>query len=173
MIYDTVTKGEDGLYHVRAFTDERKKVFVQLNNVKIVDVSEDLAFEPADFTNVDAVHDLNIQNAVENGEIWFGRKVTDKTIKSAYIRDDTISAERIGNTKVFNADKEVVDFETIEVGSECSVIVEFSGLWFAKKAFGPAWNIVQVKINRPNEPEPEPEKFDETYPDDYMFEDDQ
>jgi hypothetical protein len=64
MIYDTVTKGEDGLYHVRAFTDERKKVFVQLNNVKIVDVSEDLALEPGDFTKVDAVHDLNIQNAV-------------------------------------------------------------------------------------------------------------
>ena len=55
----------------------------------------------------------------------------------------------------------------------CSVVVEFSGLWFAKKAFGPTYNIVQVKLHP--EPEPEPEKdennFDESYPEDYMFED--
>ena len=37
MIYDTVSKGEDGLYHVRAFTDDRKRKFVQLNDVKIVE----------------------------------------------------------------------------------------------------------------------------------------
>jgi hypothetical protein len=46
----------------------------------------------------------------------------------------------------------------------CSVIVEFAGLWFAKKAFGPRWNLVQVKKRQPEE------KFDESYPEDYMFE---
>jgi len=41
MIYDTVSKGEDGLYHVRAFTDERKRKFIQLNDVKIVEKTGD------------------------------------------------------------------------------------------------------------------------------------
>ena len=172
MIYDTVSKGEDGLYHVRAFTDERKRKFIQLNDVKIVEkTGEDLSFEPADFTKIDELHDVNIQNAIENCEAWFGRKLADKTIKSAYIRDDTISAERISNSKVFSADKELVDFEEIQPDATCSLVLEFSGLWFAKKAFGPAWNIVQVRLAKPDEPDQE--TFDETYPDEYMFEDDQ
>ena len=172
MIYDTPTKGEDGLYHVRAFTDERKRVFVQLNDVRIVETAEqDLTFEPADFSKIDDIHTVNVQNAIENGETWFGRKLADKTIKSAYIRDDTLSAELIPNTKVFSYDKEPVEFGAVEAGSQCSIIVEFSGLWFAKKAFGPAWNIVQVRLAKPDDPDQE--TFDETYPDDYMFEDDQ
>ena len=37
----------------------------------------------------------------------------------------------------------------------CSIFVEFAGIWFAKKAFGPTWNIVQVKIHEEeNTPEP-------------------
>ena len=31
MIYDTLSKGEDGLYHSRALNDEKKRYFVQLN----------------------------------------------------------------------------------------------------------------------------------------------
>ena len=81
MIYDIPTKGEDGLYHVRAFTDERKRIFIQLNDVRIVETAEqDLTFEPADFSKIDEIHDVNVQNAIENGESWFGRKLADKTI---------------------------------------------------------------------------------------------
>jgi len=56
-------------------------------------------------------------------------------------------------------------------GENCSVILEFNGLWFAKKAFGPAWNVVQVKLLKV-EPDEVGETFDETYPEDCMFEDD-
>jgi hypothetical protein len=45
-------------------------------------------------------------------------------------------------------------------------------MWFAKKAFGPAWNVVQVKIENP-ESIPVQETFDKTYPEEYMFGDDQ
>jgi hypothetical protein len=62
--------------------------------------------------------------------------------------------------------RSVVNIDSIEPGEICSVIVEFAGLWFAKKAFGPSWNLVQVKKHQ------QEEKFDETYPDEYMFEDD-
>ena len=167
MIYDKLTKGDDGMYHVRVFTDDRKKHFIQLNNVTITDVTDDLVFETIS-EKIDAVHELNIQAAIENSQEWFGKKLIEKTLRSAYTREDTLSAEHIPDTKVFNSEKTLVGFETINPGDTCSVIVEFSGLWFAKKAFGPSWNIVQVKVHPPPE-----EKFDETYPADYMFEDDE
>ena len=87
------------------------------------------------------------------------------------MRDETLTTERIEQTKMYGFDKEPLDIESLQVGSKCSVIVEFHGLWFAKKAFGPAWNIVQVRLNKPEEPEKE--KFDDTYPAEYMFGDDQ
>jgi hypothetical protein len=164
MIYDKLSKGDDGTYHVRAFTDDRKKYFIQLNDVTITDVSEDLVFETI-HEKIDAVHEMNIQSAIENSQEWFGKKLTEKTLRAAYTREDTLSAERIPDTKVFDAEKVPVDFDVIAAGDTCSVIVEFSGLWFAKKAFGPSWNIVQVRVQPPPE-----EKFDETYPEEYMFE---
>ena len=167
MIYDKLTKGDDGLYHVRAFTDDRKKYFVQLNGVTIMDVGDDLVLEALS-EKIDSIHELNIQNAIDNSQEWFGKKLAEKTLRSAYTREDTLTAERIPDTKVFSADKVLTDFGVIKPGDTCSVIVEFSGLWFAKKAFGPSWNIVQVKMHPPPE-----EKFDETYPEDYMFEDDE
>jgi hypothetical protein len=72
---------------------------------------------------------------------------------------------------VSKGEKEAVEFDDIQPDSTCSLVLEFSGLWFAKKAFGPAWNVVQVRLAKPDEPDQE--TFDETYPDEYMFEDDQ
>lgn len=163
MIYDKLTKGEDGLYHVRAFTDERKRYFVQLNDVTIVDLTDEMVFEvPSD--KLDTIHETNIQNAIDNSQEWFGKKLQEKTLRSAYTREEMLSAERIPGTKIFDHEKSLVDFETLAPGEVCSVIVEFAGLWFAKKAFGPSWNVVQVKKHQPEE------KVDDSYPEDYMFE---
>jgi hypothetical protein len=50
-------------------------------------------------------------------------------------------------------------------GKKCNVILEFAGIWFAKKAFGPAWNVIQVKVfDEPNL---------EVYPEEYAFQDDE
>lgn len=166
MIYDKLTKGEDGLYHVRAFTDDHKRHFVQLNDVTITDVGEELVLDVTS-DKVNAIHDLNIQNAIDNSQEWFGKNLAEKTLRSAYTREDTLSADRIPGTKVFDHEKSAVDFDTLAPGETCSVIVEFAGLWFAKKAFGPSWNVVQVRKRQPEE------KFDESYPEDYMFEDDE
>ena len=44
----------------------------------------------------------------------------------------------------------------------CSIFVEFAGIWFAKKAFGPTWNLVQVKIHEEEiTPEPTEPEIDE------------
>jgi hypothetical protein len=166
MIYDSLTKGEDGLYRVRAFTDDHKRHFVQLNDVTLVDVGDELTFETSS-EKIAAIHDVNIQNAIDNGEAWFGKKLTEKTLATAYTREDTFSAERIPSTKVFDHEKSPLDFSALAPGDTCSVIVEFAGLWFAKKAFGPSWNVVQVRKHQVAE------KFDESYPEEYMFEDDE
>ena len=162
MIYDTITKGDDGLYHVHAFTDEHKRCFIRLDNVMITDATDDITFDVNASTAIDEIHEGNIQNAIENGESWFGKKVSEKTIRSAYIRDEALTAECIEQTKIFGSDKELLDKDALVVDSKCSVILEF----------GPAWNVVQVKIENP-ESVPVQETFDKTYPEEYMFGDDQ
>jgi len=51
-------------------------------------------------------------------------------------------------------------------------LIEFSGLWFAKKAFGPSWNLVQVKVHEEKKSEPEIHEK-ESYPDEYTIQDDE
>ena len=62
MIYDTLSKGEDGLYHSRALNDEKKRYFIQLNEVTVSDVDQEtgeVSFEVSGDDNqakVEAVH---------------------------------------------------------------------------------------------------------------------
>jgi hypothetical protein len=168
MIYDKITQGENGMYTVRVFNDEKKRNLIRLDNVKIVDTEDDVVLELSDTSKIDSIHMENIQQAIDNSEAWFGgRKLSEKTLRSAYTNESSISAERIGQTRVYNSKNEPVGIETLTSDTECSVIVEFVGLWFAKKAFGPSWNLVQVKLAP--EPEPEEPTFDESYPEDCMF----
>ena len=41
MIYGTLAKGEDGLYHVKAATDGGKRCYVQVKNVLVTDDTAD------------------------------------------------------------------------------------------------------------------------------------
>jgi len=178
MIYDTLSKGEDGLYHSRALNDEKKRYFIQLNGVTVSDVDHEtgeVSFEVTGEDNqakVESVHVTNLQSALENSKTWFGKELPDKTISSAYTRSENLETDRISATRVFDHTKESVEFSSITVGMSCTVLVEFSGLWFAKKAFGPSWNIVQLKIPEAEvEVEAEAEAEEETYPDQYMIQD--
>ena len=184
MIYDTPQKGEDGMYHVRALTEEKKRCLIQLTGVKVSDVdtnSGEVSFNVTGEDNqakLETIHASNIQSALKNSKEWFGKELPDKTITNAYMKDDELSVDRINATRIFDSQKQPVDFGTLKEDNVCSVFVEFSGLWFAKKAFGPSWNLVQVKIHEEEkppppepEPEPEPEHPVEAYPEEYMFED--
>ena len=162
MIYEKISKGEDGLYYARAFTDERRRNLIQLDNVIIADVGDEISFE-VDSEKIGVIHETNITNAIEKSEEWFGKTLQEKVLRNAYTKNSVISTEIIKNTKIFDHDKNLVALENLTTGENCSVIVEFAGLWFAKKAFGPRWNLVQVKKQRPIE------QYDESYPDEYMF----
>ena len=168
MIYDTLSKGEDGLYHSRALNDDNKRYFVQLDGVTVSDVDQEtgeVSFEVTGENNqakVESVHVINLQSASENSKTWFGKELPEKTISGAYTRSENLETDRISATRVFDHAKESVEFSSVTVGMSCTALVEFSGLWFAKKAFGPSWNIPEAEV--------EVEK-EETYPDQYMIQD--
>jgi hypothetical protein len=187
MFYNTLSKGEDGLYHIGALTDEKKRCYVQVRGLKVVeDDASEITFDLSSATGVDKIEDIhtkNIEAALENSNTWFGKQLTTQAIKKFYMKEDTLAAERIGATKIFNEKKEAVDMETVAPGTECTAFLEYAGLWFAKKAFGPTWKLVQLKINPKPEPKPEPEPEPEpesepepeieAYPEQYVIEDEE
>ena len=87
MIYNAPAKGEDGLYFVKALNDEKRKCLVQLNNVKVSDVSGEVVFELDSDVNIKKIEDIDAGNLVaanENCETWFGKKLSENVIKGAY-----------------------------------------------------------------------------------------
>jgi hypothetical protein len=171
MLYNAPAKGDDGLYFVKALNDSKRKCLVQLNKVKMADVTGDIVMELGSEDNVAKIQAIDTENlsaAVDNAETWFGKKLSDKVVEGAYtssIAGGQITGERIEVTKVFNSEQEEVDFETVQPGKTCDVILEFAGLWFAKKSFGSSWNVVQVRVH--------PDPIIDTYPEGYAFVDDE
>jgi hypothetical protein len=171
MLYNSPVKGDDGLYFVKALNDSKRKCLVQLNKVKIADVSGDIVMELGSEMNTDKIKVIDTENlgaAVENAESWFGKKLSEKVVEGAYtssVVDGQITGERIEVMKVFNAEQEEVDVENIQPGKTCDVILEFAGIWFAKKSFGSSWNVVQVRVH--------PDPILDTYPEGYAFVDDE
>lgn len=148
MFFKPPTKESDGLYYVRAFQDDKKKVFYQLNDAKIKSTANaELVLELKSRTKIDVLDEQNIQAAMENCQEWFGKELTEEYLRNAYSSPKDISVERIHPTKVFSPDLEIVGFDTATAGRECNVIVEFAGLYFARQSFGPVFNVVQVKLH--------------------------
>jgi len=171
MLYNAPVKGDDGLYFVKALTDEKRKCFVQLNRVTIGDISNEIVFDlntDSNRSKIQAIDEGNLATARENCVAWFGKQLSDSVIDTAYtpsITNDQLTGECVTVTKIFNSDQELVDADIMKQGKKCNVILEFAGIWFAKKAFGPAWNVIQVKVfDEPNL---------ELYPEEYAFQDDE
>jgi hypothetical protein len=59
MIYNTPAKGEDGLYFVKALNDNKRKCLIQLNNVKVADVSGEVVFELDSDVNLKKIEDTD------------------------------------------------------------------------------------------------------------------
>lgn len=165
------TKNEDdGMYYVRACREGGKKIFIQLNKVYVksneagtvaLDIGE------TNLAKIQDVDDVVLSSALENSNAWFGRELTESTLVSTYTKsliDGILDVDRIHHTRVFDANLEVTTFGDIQAGKKLNVIAEFGGLWFAKKTFGPVWNLVQAKIH--SKPPPE-------YPEDPAFEDEE
>ena len=174
MFYNTPAKGDDGLYFVKASNDEKRKCLVQLNAVTVSEVSGDMIFDINSDTNADKIIDIETQNlaaARDNSVEWFGKQLSDKVINGAYrsvLNNGQMTADMIVDppVRVFNIKQESIDIEAIQNDKTCDVIVEFAGIWFAKKAFGGHWNVVQVRVH--DDPVRE-EPVTDVYPEEYAF----
>lgn len=170
MLFDTLTKSDDGLRFVKVLNDNKRKVLIQLNGVKIADISDEVVVDLVSGSNIEkvmAIDTKNIEAAQENATAWFGKQLSEPVIRGAYTPstvDGQLICDRIEVTKVFDSQQQAVDFETLQKDQSCDVILEFSGLWFAKKNFSCTWNLVQVRLH--------PEPVLDTYPDQYAFVDD-
>jgi hypothetical protein len=170
MLFDTLTKGDDGLRFVKVLNDNKRKVLIQMNGVKISDISDEVVLDLVSDSNIEKVSAIdakNVEAAQENSTAWFGKELSEGVIRGAYtpsVVDSQLSCDKIEVTKVFDSQQQAVDFETLQKDQVCDVILEFSGLWFAKKTFACTWNLVQVRLH--------PEPVLDTYPDQYAFVDD-
>ena len=164
---DTPTQSEDGTYFVRATADDKKKVFVQLNRITVAEET-DFELNPASTKKVAAIDAVCLSAAFENAEAWFGKPMTEAQLTRAYQgsvdEGGVLSCDVIPPTKIFDADLEVVGLDGLTAGRTVNAIVEFAGLWFAKKTFGPVWNVVQVKMHAL--------PIVDEYPSEYAFGDD-
>ena len=176
MIFGKPKKLPDGRYYLKVTKDDESRVMYQLNKTKMVtkfDDSENVTLELVESAAaiVSKVDDEIIAAAKVNCLDWFGKALADKTLDTAFSRSVKDGVMNVGKatvkghvlTKVFNSvTKEAVETSTLESDTMCDVMLEFSGVWFMKKTFGPIWRIAQARILAP------PKKV---YPDEYLFQD--
>lgn len=159
MAFTQPKKTSDGRYYVKP----HERVLIQLNNVKFVTEyteSESLTIQIDEDaqTKVAAIDAQNLESAKANCEAWFQRVIAEKTLETAYTKsfsdNGTMNVTKPAYARVY-CNKEVITGEAISGGD---VVLEFSGLWFAKKTFGPVWKIVQTRVKSPPK-----KKFHEDY----------
>ena len=175
MQFSTVIRLDDGRRYTKATGEDDNRVMVQLNGVTIVskfDDADTVTIELPDTARVDDIDAQNLTAAVENCEEWFDREVPKKTLETAYtssLRDSTMNVSKAtvnGKvvTRIYDSTRTPVDVGDLQEMQKCDVILEYSGLWFAKKTFGPIWRIAQVRLRAKPKP---------VYPDEYLFQGDE
>jgi len=166
MHYEEPKQTSDGRYYVKASRDDSTRIMVQLNKC-VLSEGGTLQVSEGQWSKIGDIDSQNLQAANEHSETWFGKKAQEKTLETAYVKslvdgNMNVNKATVGGkvvTRYFDHEKNPVPEEDI-VDKTCDVILEFSGLWFMKKTFGPIWRLAQVRVRPP------PKKL---YPDEYMF----
>ena len=162
MIYDDPTRDEDGTYIVKVRNDEGKKCLVQLKCVSVTDLGDEVEIQMRKAKKIRAIDEENLETAARNSGEWFNKTMCTGKLKTLYVSSlskNVLTADKISASRVFNPEKESIPFDIIKETKKADVLLEFTGIWFAKKTFGPIWNIIQIKLVPPEqEPEPEPEE---------------
>ena len=177
MLYTSPKKIPDGRYYLKVTSDEGDRLMLQLNDTTLVTKFSEgdnvtLSLSNTSREKIDAVNSENLIQAGVNSKEWFEKTVTNKTLQAAYVTNINKNVMNVGKatvnktvvTKCYDQSKELVDLDSLEENTQCDVMVELSGLWFAKKTFGPIWRIAQVRLKAP------PKK---KYTDEYLFEDEE
>lgn len=177
MDYGTPKKLPDGRYYLKVANSNGSRVMIQLNKVKLLtkfDESDEVTLElsSAGVDKITTIDSDNLESAKLNCVSWFGKQMADETLNAAYsksIQDTRMNVSKASVkgqvvTKIYSHDKNMIESNLLDVGQECDIMLEFSGIWFMKKTFGSIWRIAQVRLTAP------PKKV---YPDEYLFQDDE
>ncbi len=148
-MFSVPKKNADGKY----FAKPVEKTLVQIDNVRLISSDETtvtIGFSPDTVNKITDFDAKIIQAAKDNSELWFSRKVADKTIEAGFNRviadGDMMNVSKAPGSKIY-MNKQVI--ETIEDGSMCDVVLEFSGVTFGKKNYAPSWKLVQTRVRPP------------------------
>ena len=178
MKFDQPKKTQDGRYYLKVSNDDGSRVLVQLNNVNIANKFSDeeqvtLGLNEINQGKVKTIDDVCVSQAEESSQEWFGKVLSPATLKSAYtglsgkdsinVSKATVKGKVV--TNIFDHEKNVMAHDDLGENVACDVILEFSGIWFMKKTYGPIWRLAQVKVRSP------PKKKQPVYPNNYMFAD--
>ena len=173
MSFEAPARTEEG-YYASKYTGTDN--FVQINRVTLVSAADDFEFVIGDPSKCNAIDDMVLGVAKQNSVDWFKKELNDKTLGGMLIRsvdnDGSFSASKVFidgelKTRVFNMEREPVEISELVDGSTCDVILEYTGVAFAKKNFQVDWRVAQIRVHPPPPP-PKPE-----YPDQYMFQDEE
>ena len=144
--------------------------------VKLVSVADDFEFHLEDSSKCDAIDRVVLDTAKENSVLWFKKELSDKTLGGMLIKSVTSDGLLTANkayidgdlkTKVFDMAREPIDIDELVEDSVCDVILEYTGVAFAKKNFQVDWRVAQIRVH-PRPPPPKP-----AYPEHYMFQEDE
>ena len=177
MLYNSPKKTSDGRYYLKITTDDGNRAMVQLNDTVLETKFSDndnvtLTLSDKSCDKINAINLENHERALTSSKEWFGKELTQKTLQAAYtpsLNDNTLNVGKatINSrlvTTCYTHDKESVDLDSLDANVNCDVMVEFSGLWFAKKTFGPIFRLAQIRLKAP---------LKKKYPDEYLFADDE
>lgn len=158
IVYGTPEKLQDGRYFVSAST-ESGPIFVTLRDVKVGDICDDMVLTLSTLGDVQAIDSVVIDAAEINSTAWFSKEISRETLVNYYqssLEDcilqvvPNLNSKGKVNVAFFGQNKEVL--KTVEPGAVCTVLVQFDGLWFLKRSFGPVWKLVQARVKKEIQP---------------------
>ena len=170
MNFGEVKKLKDGRY----FSKMEQRFLLQLDAVLLNTPFDDsqtvtLQLNSSNMSKLNSVQDKVKTYATENSEKWFGKNLQATTIAAAFSGDTELmnvfkaTENKKVVTRVYDAEKNLIEPGDVEVNSVCDVVLEMTGVWFLKKSFGISWKILQVR----KRPAPKPKYYEE-----YLFSDD-
>lgn len=150
-------KGSDGRYFVKPLG----RKLIQVNRITILPDHIIVLDDPKSVEMVQEIDAVNLSQAAENCESWFQRKVAPKTLEAAYkksLSDGLMIMEPEEKTRIYTHAKELHEDQNLASfeNQVVDAVLEFAGIWFSKKNFGPSWKLVQLRLKRPPKP-PKPE----------------
>lgn len=161
IVYSDPVKLSDGRYFVKASTEDTP-VYVSLKNVIVDDPSLDdinVTLSEADVNTIGSWDKRFVEDAVSNSTKWFHKEISSEVIQSYYqsaLDGDSLEVQPSLNAKgksvvaLFDAAKNQV--QKVDQNTSAIVLLQFDGLWFLRKTFGPVWRLVQLKVRKTAEP---------------------